>query len=181
MARQVSEQTFVADDTTEALDIAATVHCDFVLVGAEFNSETTFDLIRGIKTISTNVPVVIVGQNHTEAEISEKVRLTGANDYLRSKEDLAKLRQIAIQTAEKVPGTDTHAGDDCFFIDELARSVSFVGQSKATRDTLKLIGRVAESQCNPVLIIGETGTGKELAARAVHALRNPGKPFVAVN
>jgi transcriptional regulator with PAS, ATPase and Fis domain len=68
-----------------------------------------------------------------------------------------------------------------FFADELAASVSMAGKSRAVLHTLKLIKLVAESNCNPVLIVGETGTGKELAAKAVHILRHPGEPFVAVN
>jgi len=50
------------------------------------------------------------------------------------------------------------------------------------RKALHLIRVIAESQCNPVLILGETGTGKELAARAVHARRctDPEK-FIAIN
>jgi transcriptional regulator with PAS, ATPase and Fis domain len=51
----------------------------------------------------------------------------------------------------------------------------------AIAEALQLIKLVAASQCNPVLVTGQTGTGKEIAARAVHTLRHPGQPFVAVN
>jgi len=48
--------------------------------------------------------------------------------------------------------------------------------------TLRMVRLVAQSNCNPVLIVGETGTGKELAARAVHILRNGARQkFVAIN
>ena len=55
------------------------------------------------------------------------------------------------------------------------------GKSRAILHTLKMIKLVAGSNCNPVLIIGETGTGKELAAKAVHISRHPNEPFVAIN
>jgi transcriptional regulator with GAF, ATPase, and Fis domain len=67
--------------------------------------------------------------------------------------------------------------------------VGIVGQSNAIGSVIGSIQLVARSECNPILIVGETGTGKELAARAVHAFRracrqagcgDPG-PFVAVN
>jgi transcriptional regulator with PAS, ATPase and Fis domain len=67
------------------------------------------------------------------------------------------------------------------FIDAGAASVGFVGRSRAVRECLKMIRLVAESRCNPVLIVGETGTGKEVAARTFHTLRHPAGPFVGVN
>ena len=56
------------------------------------------------------------------------------------------------------------------------------GKSEAMTGALKMIKIVAKSACNPVLVIGETGTGKELAAKAVHILRHgSSSKFVAVN
>ena len=68
-----------------------------------------------------------------------------------------------------------------FFAEDLAGSVSMVGKSAAIRNALRMIRLVAGSRCDPILIVGETGTGKELAAKAVHTLRHPNDPFVAVN
>ena len=56
-----------------------------------------------------------------------------------------------------------------------------VGDSPAMRDVLDLVRRVADSQV-PVLLLGETGTGKGLIARAIHAeSARASEPFVAVN
>jgi transcriptional regulator with PAS, ATPase and Fis domain len=67
------------------------------------------------------------------------------------------------------------------FIDAGAALVGFVGRSRAVRECLKMIRLVAASRCNPVLIVGETGTGKEVAARSLHALRHPGEAFIDIN
>ncbi len=67
------------------------------------------------------------------------------------------------------------------FVDASAAAVGFVGRSRSAANCLKMIRLVAASRCNPVLIVGETGTGKEVAARAVHALRHPDGPFVDIN
>ncbi len=60
------------------------------------------------------------------------------------------------------------------------RSVDIVGRSAAMTQVLDLVGTVADSR-SPVLITGETGTGKELVARALHAGSRRSGPFVAVN
>src|SRR5262249_28745775 len=62
-----------------------------------------------------------------------------------------------------------------------ASAAVLLGNSKPMQEVYKAIGKVAQSDA-PVLIHGETGTGKELVAKAVHAnsLRHP-KPFVALN
>jgi len=75
------------------------------------------------------------------------------------------------------PGEHMHR----FFAEELASSVSMVGKSSAMLSSLKMIKLVAGSRCNPILIVGETGTGKELVAKAIHRLRHPNEQFVAVN
>lgn len=52
--------------------------------------------------------------------------------------------------------------DSRFFMEDCPSSVSIVGKSKAMMQTLRMVRLVAQSNCNPVLIVGETGTGKEL-------------------
>lgn len=68
---------------------------------------------------------------------------------------------------------------------ELASGFSFeeiLGESKAMRDALELARRVAESDIASVLLYGETGTGKDLFARAIHYASERAKaPYLAIN
>lgn len=78
----------------------------------------------------------------------------------------------------------THAveGWEEFFSTRCPLSVDIVGQSREMLEMLETIKMVAQSRCNPVLIVGETGTGKEQVAWAVHAWRNESSEnFVAIN
>lgn len=66
-----------------------------------------------------------------------------------------------------------------------ASSIGFqtiVGESPLLRDAIKLASRVATTRRTTILLIGETGTGKELFARGIHyAGANADEPFVAIN
>jgi two-component system, NtrC family, response regulator len=74
------------------------------------------------------------------------------------------------------------SGYERYFCRFCPPQLPIVGQSKGMQECLRTLKLVAQSNCNPVLILGETGTGKELAAQAIHAWRHgrDGK-FVAVN
>jgi DNA-binding NtrC family response regulator len=68
---------------------------------------------------------------------------------------------------------------------ERARQFSFdqiIGESKALREVIQLGKKVAESEVSSVLLQGESGTGKDLVAKAIHyASRRANQPFVAIN
>jgi len=58
--------------------------------------------------------------------------------------------------------------------------MGFIGRTPVMRALYETIGRVAASPA-PVFITGETGTGKDMTAEAIHALAGTGRPFVALN
>lgn len=66
-------------------------------------------------------------------------------------------------------------------LDEITRFDNIIGQSPAMQDLFDLIPEVAQSDSS-LLIMGETGTGKELVAKAIHAKSKRSRlPFIAIN
>lgn len=179
LARRVSQHVFMADTIAEASDIIKTQDPDLIIFDRCFSPH----LDRFLTTAEriSDAPVVIVGTDNEDTDSIAQLKQMGVYDYLRGRNDHDRLEEIAARIIEH-PKTETpQKTPELFFADDFAASISIVGRSEAVKTTLKTIRLVAASKCNPVLIVGETGTGKELAARAVHDLRHPNEPFVAVN
>ncbi|MBP6669696.1 MAG: sigma 54-interacting transcriptional regulator, partial [Gemmatimonadales bacterium] len=105
----------------------------------------------------------------------------GAREYFALPQDLALLQGWLAQQAERVRA----AGASASFTTLEASKYQFdgiLGESPALRETLDRAARIIPHGAVTVLIGGETGTGKELLARAVH-YNGPRKkaPFVDVN
>jgi len=180
LVRLFGREVYIADDPTECLDIAGTVRPDLVVFDDERPPSRLGDFVSALKSRSANIPVVVVSRDVEGQKWAESdYRRVGAMDYLKTPV-ARKLEQIVSRITAGTGETGPD-GEERLFADELAAQTSMVGQSPAMRDTLRMIRLVASSNCNPVLIVGETGTGKELAAKAVHALRHAGEQFVAVN
>lgn len=93
---------------------------------------------------------------------------------------------VRIEAAELSPGTTFRIGESelCFQAEEKTQSTDYEGivsEAPAMREVFHLLDRVAPSVV-PVCILGETGTGKELVARALHTKSERSKgPFIPVN
>jgi len=192
LARQVSREVFTADTIAEASDLIEASNPDLILLDRRFIPHIEQFLHTADKI--SDAPIVVIGSDEDAGEIAALEKM-GAYDYLRGKNDLSRLKEIA-DRIEQLPNLDTaDKTADHFFAEDFAAQVSLVGHSDAIKHTLKITKLVAASRCNPVLIVGETGTGKELAAKAIHLLRRPPAapgagpvwgpdpkvPFVAVN
>ncbi len=182
LAQQVGQEIFVADDPAEALDIVKTVGPNLILFDHRFSPVHIHEFHEMAHKHSIDPPpIVAVGVDESDIGLSEEFKQAGAYDYLLGMQDYNRLEQIVSRIKNEARTIDFEKNTSDFFIDDHAASVSMVGRSRALVKTLGMIRLVAASQCNPVLIVGETGTGKELAAKAIHALRHPKDPFVAVN
>ena len=181
LARRVSQEIFVADDPAEALDITLTVRPELILFDHRFGPAQIREFIHTTDKNSINVPVIAIADNQNLQNSPADFMRTGALDCLRTKQDYQRLEQIATCVKNTAEEKNSQRNSTDFFAEDYAASIPIVGQSKAIRNKLKMIRLIAASQCNPVLIVGETGTGKELAAKAIHALRHPNEQFIAVN
>lgn len=181
LARHISQEIFVADDLTDALDISETVNPDLILFDHRFSPAHINEFINTTDKNSISVPVIVVGNGENQTELAAQFKQIGAYDYLQGMQDYKRLPQIVrkMENEQNPAASQTNIND--FFAEEYAASVCIVGHSKAILKKLKTIKIVATSNCNPILIVGETGTGKELAAKAIHLIRHPNEQFVAVN
>ena len=152
---------------------------DLVVVSETIALPETMALLEFVKITQPSLPVVVLS-DHPDVDLAVRLVRGGAYDVLRSPLDPRSLQRLTEGMRFETLRARSRTGR--FFCENCPPGVTFVGQSPAAKSTLEMLRLVAESRCNPVLILGETGTGKELAARAVHAWRyGGGEQFVAVN
>jgi len=194
LAQRFGHEVFGADDLNDALDFAQKINPNLILFDHRFNPDYNHEFFNKADNNSIDVPIVVIGSEDFDNKVSAEFIEMGAYDYLQGKQDYNRLEQIISNIKNKSCSADSSNSqkdtrmEECseqninrYFAEELASSVSMVGKSSSILNTLKMIKLVAASQCNPILIVGETGTGKELVTKAIHTLRHPDKKFIAVN
>jgi DNA-binding NtrC family response regulator len=165
-----------AADGREALDLAAHERIDAVLLDLRIPGMDGLEILRRLRARRSGAPpVAILTAYATAANTIEAMRL-GAFDHLTkpiAREDLVSL--MARMLRSQAPADLVPAGMPALANDDL------IGPSDAMRSVQKTIGLVADSDAT-VLIAGQTGTGKEVVARAIHRHgRRASGPFVAMN
>jgi DNA-binding NtrC family response regulator len=145
---------------------------DAVLLDLRMPGMDGLEVLRRIRKTADPPAVVVLTAVATAENTIEAMRL-GAADHLTKpigRADLAKLLERVLPPASMPPTAEPASSDD-----------GLIGASAAMREVQKAIGMVADSDAT-VLILGETGTGKEVVARAIHRHgRRGSKPFIAVN
>lgn len=150
-----------------------------VVLKREGSLNRTFELLKRIKEYDPLLEVLVLGKSENPAGVAEIIR-AGALDYLSLPLQPESLTESLKKLEEKIS-----IRRETFELEkELASKYVFEGMvSKNARmlEIFSLIERLAKHQIT-VLITGETGTGKELTARALHHL-SPRKlrPFIVVD
>lgn len=152
---------------------------DVVLLDIRLPDMSGLDALTAIREIDQRLPVVIITA-HGTTETAIEATKRGAFDYLLKPFDLPTLRGVVSRALEASRLTRRPAlvSPDSRVSDVGDR---IVGRSDVMQDVFKAIGRVADSDIN-VLLLGESGVGKELVARAiVQHSRRSAAPFLAIN
>ncbi|MDB6152563.1 MAG: glnG 5 [Chthoniobacteraceae bacterium] len=133
-------------------------------------------LVRQLHTLHPRLPVILMTAHGTTETAIEATKL-GAYDYLLKPFEMDEFLDM---TARAVASSRTMTSPVALGETGAAKD-AIIGQSRAMQNVFKQVGRVAATTL-PVLIRGETGTGKELIARAIYQHSDrAGQPFIAVN
>ena len=175
--RQAGYQAVPASNGREALEILRQGGIDLAVSDLHMPGMGGLQLLDAMRKDNIEVPVIIVTAQGEIATAVEAMKM-GASDYILRPFDLETL-EIAVNRALSVTRLKI---ENRFLRDEAERDVkNLIGESMAIHKVHEAIAQVAPEKAT-VLVVGETGTGKELAAHAIHALspRNESL-FVAVN
>ena len=149
---------------------------DAVVLDIRLENESGLDAIAEIKNAWPHTPIIMISAFHDMTSTIAAMKL-GATEYIRKPLNLDDLDNAFSNCWQHV---DEQNNALHFPYDEFPK-YHLAGSSKVMYDLYKAVGRIAGTPAT-VLILGESGSGKELIARAIHnAGDNSEGPFVAVN
>ena len=165
-----------ASDGRNGLSQATTEACDLVITDFKLPGVSGIELLQSLHDTRPRLPVILMTAHGTSDTAIEATKL-GAYDYLLKPFDMPELLALV----EKAVASHRVMLEP-IDISELSPGHSaIIGKSRAMQEIYKEIGRVA-GKPTTVLIRGETGTGKELIARAIYQHSDrANKPFITVN
>ncbi len=177
MLQQMGFQIFQAGNGLEALETIKLEQIDLVITDLKMPKLDGLGLLKQLRAEDNTVPVIMVTA-HGAVETAVSAMQYGASDYILRPFELEAV-EASIQRALKLAQVEQ---ENSYLRAEVDQGWGeFIGNSSAMQSVYTLIQQVAPTKTS-VLIQGDTGTGKELVARAIHrASPRKNKLFVALN
>ena len=180
--REAGHEVRAFNSADEALmEIASNTPPALLFTDVRMPGEGGLALLEKLKAAHPRLPVVVMSA-YTDVASTAGAFRGGAFEYLSKPFDLDEAVALAERALDEARGiAEINTSTEDVLTKQSDIPPALIGQTPAMRALFRSIGRVAQAPLN-VLITGETGTGKELVARAVHA-ESPRthKPFVALN
>jgi two-component system nitrogen regulation response regulator NtrX len=165
-----------AADGKQALDLLKGAAVDCMILDLEMPGMDGFEVLRALDQQGSEVPVIVYTGTGNYERCIQAIRL-GAYGFI----DKAEPMERVVREVESVLERKRLRGEIAALQRRLGAETSLVGDSAVLRQLRDAITRVAPIP-SPVLILGESGSGKELVARDLHRMGPaPGGPFVAIN
>jgi two-component system, NtrC family, nitrogen regulation response regulator GlnG len=160
------------DGSAALLEALATQSPDVLISDVRMPGINGLELLERLRAERPALPIIITTA-HSDLEAAVTAYRGGAFEYLPKPFDVDAVAALVRRAARKPRGGEDPAPPP--------PPAALIGEAPAMQEVFRAIGRLAASNIN-VLITGETGVGKELVARALHAHspRAPA-PFIAVN
>jgi two-component system response regulator HydG len=176
------QRDFTVRWTTDATEIPALLQetdADVVLTDLHMRGVSGLEVCEMVAASRPDVPVIVITAFGSLETAIAAIR-AGAYDFITKPPEIEAL-VVALERAIQHRSLQTEVKRLRRVVEESERFGQVMGSSPAMRRVYDVLDRIADSTAS-VLITGETGTGKEVVARALHE-RGPRKkgPFVAIN
>jgi DNA-binding NtrC family response regulator len=167
--REEGHEVVTATRAAEAQELLAARAFDVLVVDNRMPGKTGLELIRDLAAAGPDGerPQMLLMTAHATVESAIEAMRLGAFDYLQKPFEVEELTVAVARALDHHRLRSQHR----YLLSEREEEFNhygIVGKSKAIQDLLETVDRVAQSR-STVLVTGETGTGKEMAARAIHA------------
>ncbi len=172
-------RVITAETSEEAFKLFCAKNPMVVITEMRLGAHSGLELLARLRKRDPNALVIVNGALGTTQSVIESMRL-GAFDFVR-KEQLPFNLKIVADAALKAAVEMRRATTFQPSLTVEQHEDSIVGQSPAMQEVFKMIGRISNSDAS-VMITGESGSGKELVARAIHQYSaRHDRPFLAIN
>jgi len=173
-----------ASSAKSGLDLVSAATLDLVLLDYRMPGMTGLEFLEVLKAEQIETPVIMMTRQGT-SETTIQATILGAFDYIEKgldvEEFVERLEPIILKALALRFGSEPRVPIAADLDADAGPGPRLLGKCEVMLEVYRSIGQVAPTD-KPVLIQGETGTGKELVARALHNYsRRRDKPFVALN